>query len=166
MPSAGSSRSSFARTLVVGYLFLAAQAHAAGPLLVAYGGHNETTAAWWVGTEKGLFRKHGVDPQTRQVRSSRIIMTTLATGGAPVVWPSPSSMVSAAVGGLKIVRLVSMARLFLQDPTIKCTLRPTRLRCARNGAPKHSSGDRSGFARQHRKKLSLVDVVLNDFNPR
>jgi ABC-type nitrate/sulfonate/bicarbonate transport system substrate-binding protein len=97
----------FAGTLVVGFLLVVAQAHAAGPLLVAYGGHNETTAAWWVGIEKGVFRKYGVDPQMLQVRSGQIIMTTLATGGAPVVWPSPSSVLSAAVGGLKIVCLAS-----------------------------------------------------------
>ena len=103
----GRSLLCFARTLVVGYFLLAAPAHAAGPLLVAYGGHNETTAPWWVGIEKGLFRKHGVDPQMLQVRSGQIIMTTLATGGAPVVWPSPSSVLSAAVGGLKIVCLAS-----------------------------------------------------------
>jgi ABC-type nitrate/sulfonate/bicarbonate transport system substrate-binding protein len=107
MRSAGRSPLSFARALVVGFLLFVAQAHAAGPLLIAYGGHNETTAPWWVGIEKGLFRKHGVDPKMLQVRSGQIIMTTLATGGAPVVWPSPSSVLSAAVGGLKIICLGS-----------------------------------------------------------
>ena len=32
-------------------------------LLIAYGGHNETMAPIWVGIDKGLFRKHGVDPR-------------------------------------------------------------------------------------------------------
>ncbi len=107
MRGAACSRLIFARILIVGFLLGIAQAHAAGPLLVAYGGHNETTAPWWVGIEKGLFKKYGVDPQMLQVRSGQIIMTTLATGGAPVVWPSPSSVLSAAVGGLKIVCLAS-----------------------------------------------------------
>ena len=107
MRSGGRPVLSFARTLVGGFLLLAGQAHGAGQLLVAYGGHNETTAPWWVGIEKGLFRKYGVDPEMLQVRSGQIIMTTLATGGAPVVWPSPSSVLSAAVGGLKIVCLAS-----------------------------------------------------------
>ena len=40
---------------------LSNQARAAGPLLVAYGGHNETAIPMWVGHEKGIFRKHGVD---------------------------------------------------------------------------------------------------------
>jgi NitT/TauT family transport system substrate-binding protein len=107
MRSAARSPLSFARTLTVGLILTGTQAHAAGPLLVAYGGHNETTAPWWVGIEKGLFRRYGADPQMLQVRSGQIIMTTLATGGAPVVWPSPSSVLSAAVGGLKIVCLAS-----------------------------------------------------------
>ncbi len=107
MRSADRSRFIFARILIVAFLLVVAQAHAAGPLLVAYGGHNETTAPWWVGIEKGLFKKYGVDPQMLQVRSGQIIMTTLVTGGAPVVWPSPSSVLSAAVGGLKIVCIAS-----------------------------------------------------------
>ena len=48
MRSAGCSRLIFVRILIVGFLLLAAQAHAAGPLLVAYGDYNETTAPWWV----------------------------------------------------------------------------------------------------------------------
>jgi hypothetical protein len=39
MRSAGRSPLFFARTMVVGFLLVVAQAHAAGPLLVAYGGH-------------------------------------------------------------------------------------------------------------------------------
>jgi ABC-type nitrate/sulfonate/bicarbonate transport system substrate-binding protein len=107
MRSANCSPLVFTRILIAAALLFAAQAHAAGPLLVAYGGHNETVAPWWVGIEKGLFKKYGVDPQMLQVRSGQIIMTTLATGGAPVVWPSPSSVLSAAVGGLKIVCIAS-----------------------------------------------------------
>ncbi len=37
--------------------------HGAGPVLIAYGGFNETMAPMWVGVEKGLFRKYGVDAQ-------------------------------------------------------------------------------------------------------
>ncbi len=97
----------FTGIVIVAASLFAAQAHAAGPLLVAYGGHNETVAPWWVGIEKGLFKKYGVDPQMLQVRSGQIIMATLATGGAPVVWPSPSSVLSAAAGGMKIVCIAS-----------------------------------------------------------
>ena len=46
---------------VFGQTFLQSPASAAGPLLIAYGGHNETMVPIWVGIEKGLFRKYGVD---------------------------------------------------------------------------------------------------------
>ena len=77
-------------------------AHAAGPLLIAYGGHNETMAPLWVGIEKGLFRKYGVDPRALQTRSGPIMMATLASGGAPLVWAAPSSALNASVSGFKL----------------------------------------------------------------
>jgi len=77
-------------------------AHAAGPLLIAYGGHNETMAPIWVGIEKGLFRKYGVDPRALQTRSGPIMMATLASGGVPLVWAAPSSALNASVSGFKL----------------------------------------------------------------
>src|SRR5262249_42657729 len=76
--------------------------YAAGRLLIAYGGHNETMAPLWVGIEKGLFRKHGLDPRVLQTRSGPIMMATLASGGAPLVWAAPSSALSATIGGMKL----------------------------------------------------------------
>jgi ABC-type nitrate/sulfonate/bicarbonate transport system substrate-binding protein len=76
--------------------------HAAGPLLIAYGGHNETMAPIWVGIEKGLFRKHGVDPRALQTRSGPIMMATLASGDAPLVWAAPSSALNTSVSGMKL----------------------------------------------------------------
>jgi ABC-type nitrate/sulfonate/bicarbonate transport system substrate-binding protein len=81
---------------------LAGYVYAASPLLIAYGGHNETMAPQWVGVEKGLFRKHGLDPRVLQTRSGPIMMATLASGGAPLVWAAPSSALSATVGGMKL----------------------------------------------------------------
>ncbi len=71
-------------------------------VLVAYGGHNETAAPMWVGIEKGLFRKHGVEVNMLQVRSGPIIMATLASESVKLVWPASSSALSAAAGGLAI----------------------------------------------------------------
>ena len=93
---------SCALSLVIFSLLLIANGHAAGPLLIAYGGFNETMSPWWVGIEKGLFRKHGFDPQVLQTRSGPIMMATLASGGAPLVWAAPSSALSATVGGMKM----------------------------------------------------------------
>ncbi len=92
----------FARSFILAFCFLASEAYAASPLLIPYGGYNETVAPLWLGIEKGLFKKYGVDPRMLQVRSGPIIMATLASGGASVVWPSPSSALSAAAGGLRI----------------------------------------------------------------
>ncbi len=94
--------SSLVSSLIVFSLLIAGNALAVGPLLIAYGGHNETMAPLWVGIEKGLFKKHGLDPRVLQTRSGPIMMATLASGGAPLVWAAPSSALSATVGGMKL----------------------------------------------------------------
>ena len=71
-------------------------------VLVAYAGINETAAPMWVAIEKGLFRKNGLDVSMLQLRSGPLMMATLASGSVQLVWPSPSSVLSAASGGLKI----------------------------------------------------------------
>ncbi len=89
-------------SLIATIFSFALQARAAGPQLIAYGGHNETMIPIWVGIEKGLFRKHGADPRALQTRSGPIMMATLASGGAPLVWAAPSSALNATVSGLKL----------------------------------------------------------------
>jgi ABC-type nitrate/sulfonate/bicarbonate transport system substrate-binding protein len=83
-------------------LFLCAAVHGAGPVLIAYGGFNETMAPMWVGVEKGLFKNHGVDARVLQTRSGQIMMATLATGGASLVWAAPSSALNSSAGGMKV----------------------------------------------------------------
>jgi ABC-type nitrate/sulfonate/bicarbonate transport system substrate-binding protein len=78
------------------------KALAAAPLLIAYGGHNETMIPLWVGIEKGIFRKYGVDPRVLQTRSGPIMMATLASGGVPLVWAAPSSALNSSVSGFKL----------------------------------------------------------------
>src|SRR3972149_10457344 len=68
-------------------------------LLVAYAGHSESVAHMWVGIEKGLFKKYGLDVRMLQVRSGPLIAATLASGSVQVVWTAPSSMLSAASAG-------------------------------------------------------------------
>lgn len=75
---------------------------AQAPLLIAYGGHNETMIPMWVGIEKGIFRKYNVDPRMVQTRSGPIMMATLASGGTPLVWAAPSSALSTTASGLKL----------------------------------------------------------------
>jgi len=88
--------------VLIGVICLQSTASAAGPLLIAYGGFNETMAPLWIGIERGLFRKHGVDVAVLQTRSGQIMMTTLATGGAPLVWAAPSSALSSSSAGMKL----------------------------------------------------------------
>jgi ABC-type nitrate/sulfonate/bicarbonate transport system substrate-binding protein len=88
--------------LAIASSLLAGQARGAGPVLIAYGGFNETMAPLWVGVEKGFFRKYGVDAHVLQTRSGQIMMATLATGGASLVWAAPSSALSSAAGGMKL----------------------------------------------------------------
>ena len=88
--------------MLIAVIFLQATASAAGPLLIAYGGFNETMAPLWVGIEKGLFRKYGADVAVLQTRSGQIMMTTLATGGAALVWAAPSSALSSSAAGMKL----------------------------------------------------------------
>jgi len=81
---------------------LAKETLAAAPLLIAYGGHNETMIPLWVGIDKGIFRKYGVDPRVLQTRSGPIMMATLASGGVPLVWAAPSSALNSSVSGFKL----------------------------------------------------------------
>ncbi len=92
----------FSCSFLVTSISLAAQTHAAGPVLIAYGGFNETMAPMWVGVEKGLFKKHGIDARVLQTRSGQIMMATLATGGASLVWAAPSSALNSSAGGMKV----------------------------------------------------------------
>jgi ABC-type nitrate/sulfonate/bicarbonate transport system substrate-binding protein len=95
------------RFLIASGLFLApllpvTNALAAAPLLIAYGGHNETMIPLWVGIEKGIFRKYGVDPRVLQTRSGPIMMATMVSGGVPLVWAAPSSALNSSVSGFKL----------------------------------------------------------------
>ncbi len=102
MPVEIEKNKSLAGWLVIAVFFLVVEAQAAGPLLIAYGGHNETMIPLWVGIEKGIFRKYGVDPRVVQTRSGPIMMATLASGGVPLVWAAPGSAISTSVGGMKL----------------------------------------------------------------
>ena len=92
----------FSCGLLLALPLLVGKLHGAGPVLIAYGGFNETMAPMWVGVERGLFRKYGVDAHVLQTRSGPIMMATLASGGAPLVWAAPSSALSSTASGMKL----------------------------------------------------------------
>src|SRR3970282_2686937 len=102
IPMAKIVRLLFSSSSLLSFFVLAGKSYAAGPLLIAYGGHNETMVPLWVGIEKGIFRKYGVDPRVLQTRSGPIMMATLASGGVSLVGAAPGSAISTAVSGLKL----------------------------------------------------------------
>jgi ABC-type nitrate/sulfonate/bicarbonate transport system substrate-binding protein len=77
-------------------------AQTAAPILVAYAGQNETVGPMWVGIEKGLFRKYGLDVRLVQLRNGALSMATLSSGQVQYNYGSPGNALSAAIGGMKI----------------------------------------------------------------
>jgi len=71
-------------------------------LLISYGGHNETVGPMWVGVEKGLFKKYGLDVSMLQVRSGQVSLSALMSGDVQAFWPAISSVLSGVSGGAKI----------------------------------------------------------------
>ena len=92
----------FSCGLLLALPLLVGKLHGAGPVLIAYGGFNETMAPMWVGVERGLFKKYGVDAHVLQTRSGPIMMATLASGGVPMVWAAPSSALNSSASGMKL----------------------------------------------------------------
>jgi ABC-type nitrate/sulfonate/bicarbonate transport system substrate-binding protein len=79
-----------------------AAAHAEDKILMSYGGHNETVGPMWVGVDKGLFKKHGLEIRMLQMRSGQISLSALMSGDVQVFWPAVSSVLSGVSGGAKI----------------------------------------------------------------
>ncbi len=77
-------------------------AEAQKTVLIPYSGYSETVAQMWVGAEKGLFNKYGLDARMLQIRSGPLVMATLASGSVQVMWGSPSSVVGAVAAGLRV----------------------------------------------------------------
>ena len=92
----------FSCGLVLALPLLVGKLHGVGPVLIAYGGFNETMAPMWVGVERGLFKKYGADAHVLQTRSGPIMMATLASGGVPMVWAAPSSALNSSASGMKL----------------------------------------------------------------
>jgi ABC-type nitrate/sulfonate/bicarbonate transport system substrate-binding protein len=69
---------------------------------VSYGGYNETAAPMWVGIDKGLFRKYGIDASMIQVRSGALSVAALVAKEVDAVWPAQSTILSTVFGGVKL----------------------------------------------------------------
>jgi ABC-type nitrate/sulfonate/bicarbonate transport system substrate-binding protein len=71
-------------------------------ILFSYGGFNETAGPLWVGAEKGLFKKYGLDVSALQVRNGQVSLSALMSGDVQAFWPAISSVLSGVSGGAKI----------------------------------------------------------------
>jgi len=74
---------------------------------VSYGGYNETAAPMWVGIEKGIFKKYGIDASMIQVRSGALSVAALIAKEVDAVWPAQSTILSTVQGGIKLSCIAS-----------------------------------------------------------
>lgn len=77
-------------------------AHAQDRFRVSYGGFNETATSMWLGIERGMFKKYGIDAQMVQVRNGALSVATLVAKEVEAVWPAQSTILSTNAGGVKL----------------------------------------------------------------
>jgi ABC-type nitrate/sulfonate/bicarbonate transport system substrate-binding protein len=87
---------------VLGFLAAPAFAQTLETFRVSYGGYNETAAPMWVGIDKGVFRKYGIDASMIQVRSGALSVAALVAREVDAVWPAQSTILSTVFGGVKL----------------------------------------------------------------
>ena len=66
---------------------------------MSYGGYNETATPMWLGTDKGFFKKYGIDASMIQVRSGALSIAALMAREVEAVWPAQSTILSTVAGG-------------------------------------------------------------------
>ena len=87
---------------VLGFLAAPAFAQTLETFRVSYGGYNESAAPMWVGIDKGVFRKYGIDASMIQVRSGALSVAALVAREVDAVWPAQSTILSTVFGGVKL----------------------------------------------------------------
>ena len=51
----------------------------------------------WVGIERGMFKKYGIDAQMVQVRNGALSVATLVAKEVEAVWPAQSTILSTVI---------------------------------------------------------------------
>jgi ABC-type nitrate/sulfonate/bicarbonate transport system substrate-binding protein len=74
---------------------------------VSYGGYNETATPMWVGSERGIFKRYGIDASMIQVRSGALSVAALMAKEVDAVWPAQSTILSTVQGGVKLSCIAS-----------------------------------------------------------
>jgi NitT/TauT family transport system substrate-binding protein len=89
-----------ALTAVSMALSLRGSAHGQETFRISYGGYNETAAPMWVGIDRGVFKKYGIDAQMIQVRNGALCVAALVSREVEAVWPAQSTILSTVSGAL------------------------------------------------------------------
>jgi ABC-type nitrate/sulfonate/bicarbonate transport system substrate-binding protein len=89
-------------TLIGVAIFLSSLSYAQEAFRVSYGGYNETAAPMWVGIERGIFKKYGIDASMIQVRNGALSVATLVAKEVEAVYPAQSTILSTVSGGVKL----------------------------------------------------------------
>jgi len=74
---------------------------------VSYGGYNESAAPMWVGIDKGIFKRYGIDASMIQVRNGALSIATLVAKEVEAVYPAQSTILSTVSGGVKLTCIAS-----------------------------------------------------------
>jgi len=99
----GAALTTLFRGLILGVLLtVPALAQMLETFRVSYGGYNETAAPMWVGIDKGIFKKYGIDASMIQVRSGALSVAALVAKEVDAVWPAQSTILSTVFGGIKL----------------------------------------------------------------
>ena len=88
--------------IITGSFAVPASAQTLETFRVSYGGYNETATPMWVGGDKGIFRKYGIDASMIQVRSGALSVAALVAREVDAVWPAQSTILSTVFGGVKL----------------------------------------------------------------
>jgi ABC-type nitrate/sulfonate/bicarbonate transport system substrate-binding protein len=78
-------------------------------LLVGQTFVNAVPVGFWVGLERGYFKKYGVDVKIIQFRGNPIGTQALLTGSIPILMAGPHSAVAARAGGADLVEFATVA---------------------------------------------------------
>jgi NitT/TauT family transport system substrate-binding protein len=78
-------------------------------LLVGQTFVNAVPVGFWVGQERGLFKKYGVDVKIVQFRGNPVGTQALLTGAIPVLMAGPHSAVAARAAGADLVEFATVA---------------------------------------------------------
>ncbi|HWH79723.1 MAG TPA: ABC transporter substrate-binding protein [Candidatus Binatus sp.] len=111
--------------VALGFVALDANGRAAElPLVrIAHGAFSDKIAALWIGTEQGLFRKHGVNVEVINIRSGPQTLAALASGDIQIAYTIPGTVVSAAASGMDVAFFAGIINQadgdFIAAPTIR-----------------------------------------------